>query len=131
LVRIPLEVVQFAARHAFGKADAPAARHQSMGATHAPGAAGSRWVVVLHRHAVPRCRRPVLQRPEQAHALHSEIRRQQCGGLKDQFGVSWPIVPTLLPELLSSADPEKSQKVMQALLRMKKWDITARRQAAA
>jgi predicted 3-demethylubiquinone-9 3-methyltransferase (glyoxalase superfamily) len=56
---------------------------------------------------------------------------QQCGWLKDRFGVSWQVVPAALPELLSSADPEKSQKVMQALLQMKKPDITALRKAAA
>jgi len=56
---------------------------------------------------------------------------QQCGWLKDRFGVSWQIVPAMLPELLNSANPEKSQKVMQTLLQMKKLDIAALRQAAA
>jgi len=56
---------------------------------------------------------------------------QQCGWLKDRFGVSWQVVPAALPELLSSADPEKSQKVMQALLQMKKPDIAVLRKAAA
>ena len=60
-----------------------------------------------------------------------EPKAQQCGWLKDQFGVSWQIVPSIMPELLSSADPEKSQKVMQALLQMKKPDIAVLRQAAA
>jgi predicted 3-demethylubiquinone-9 3-methyltransferase (glyoxalase superfamily) len=64
-------------------------------------------------------------------AAGGEPKAQQCGWLKDKFGVSWQIVPTVLPELLGSADPEKSQKVMQALLQMKKLDIAALRQAAA
>ena len=45
---------------------------------------------------------------------------QQCGWLKDKFAVSWQIVPEILGELLSSANTEKSQKVMQAMLQMKK-----------
>jgi len=44
-----------------------------------------------------------------------------CGWLKDKFGVSWQIVPTVLPKLLS--DPGKTQKVMQAYMQMKKFDI--------
>ncbi len=53
----------------------------------------------------------------------------QCGWLKDQFGLSWQIVPTVLPELLSDPDPEKSARVMKAMLTMKKLDIRALRQA--
>ena len=53
-----------------------------------------------------------------------------CGWLKDRFGVSWQIVPTALPELLSNPDPEVSQKVMAAMLAMKKIDIDALHQAA-
>ena len=45
----------------------------------------------------------------------------QCGWLKDKFGVSWQIVPTVLAELLSN--PEKSQRVVQAFMKMKKFDI--------
>ena len=45
---------------------------------------------------------------------------QQCGWLKDMFGVSWQIVPTMLPRLLSDKDPQKSKRVMQAILQMKK-----------
>lgn len=48
---------------------------------------------------------------------------QQCGWLKDKFGVSWQIVPEVLGELLGSADAEKSQRAMQAMLQMKKLDI--------
>jgi predicted 3-demethylubiquinone-9 3-methyltransferase (glyoxalase superfamily) len=45
---------------------------------------------------------------------------QQCGWLKDQFGVSWQIIPTLLGKLLSDPDPVKSKRVMEAMLQMKK-----------
>ena len=54
----------------------------------------------------------------------------QCGWLKDKFGLSWQIVPTVLPQLLSDPDPKKSARVMQALLKMKKLDIRALQQAA-
>lgn len=45
----------------------------------------------------------------------------QCGWLKDKFGVSWQIVPTILSELMS--DPKKAPRVVQAFLKMKKFDI--------
>ena len=45
----------------------------------------------------------------------------QCGWLKDKFGVSWQIVPTILGELMS--DPSRSQRVVNAFLKMKKFDI--------
>ena len=45
---------------------------------------------------------------------------QQCGWLKDKFGLSWQIVPAALPRLLGDKDPKKSQRVMQAMLQMKK-----------
>jgi predicted 3-demethylubiquinone-9 3-methyltransferase (glyoxalase superfamily) len=45
---------------------------------------------------------------------------QQCGWLKDRYGVSWQVVPTVLGELLSGPDPEKAARVMKALLQMKK-----------
>lgn len=51
----------------------------------------------------------------------------QCGWLKDQFGVSWQVVPTILPELLS--DPAKAQNVMKAYMQMKKFDIEALKNA--
>jgi len=53
-----------------------------------------------------------------------------CGWLKDRYGLSWQIVPTALPELLSSPDPERAQRVMQAMLQMKKIDIDELRAAA-
>ena len=54
---------------------------------------------------------------------------QQCGWLKDKYGLSWQIVPAVLPELLSDPDPEKSERVMRAMLQMKKLDIEALRKA--
>jgi len=47
----------------------------------------------------------------------------QCGWLKDKFGLSWQIVPTALGELLGDPDPEKSKRVMEAMLQMHKIDI--------
>lgn len=54
---------------------------------------------------------------------------QQCGWLKDKFGVSWQIVPEVLGELLGSANTEKSQRAMQSMLQMKKIDIAKLRSA--
>jgi predicted 3-demethylubiquinone-9 3-methyltransferase (glyoxalase superfamily) len=54
-----------------------------------------------------------------------------CGWLKDRFGVSWQIVPTVLPELLGDPDREKSQRVMQAMLNMRKIEIADLERAAA
>ncbi|WP_347905837.1 VOC family protein [Pseudomonas purpurea] len=48
---------------------------------------------------------------------------QQCGWLKDRFGLSWQIVPIALTDMMKDPDTAKSQRVMQALLRMKKLDI--------
>jgi len=55
---------------------------------------------------------------------------QQCGWLKDRYGVSWQVVPHMLPELLRSPDAALARRVTQALLQMKKLDIEALRQAA-
>jgi predicted 3-demethylubiquinone-9 3-methyltransferase (glyoxalase superfamily) len=54
-----------------------------------------------------------------------------CGWLKDKFGLSWQIVPTVLPELLADPDREKAQRVMAAMLQMRKIEIDALEQAAA
>jgi predicted 3-demethylubiquinone-9 3-methyltransferase (glyoxalase superfamily) len=54
-----------------------------------------------------------------------------CGWLKDRFGLSWQIVPSRLPELLSDADREKGQRVMGAMLKMGKIDIAELERAAA
>ena len=55
----------------------------------------------------------------------------QCGWLKDRFGLSWQIVPDVLPKLLEDPDRERSQRVMSAMLEMKKLDIEELEQAAA
>jgi predicted 3-demethylubiquinone-9 3-methyltransferase (glyoxalase superfamily) len=54
-----------------------------------------------------------------------------CGWLKDKYGLSWQIVPTALPELLSDPDAEKAQRVMRAMLSMKKIEIEDLERAAA
>ncbi|RJX25016.1 MAG: VOC family protein [Desulfurivibrio sp.] len=56
---------------------------------------------------------------------------QQCGWLKDRYGLSWQIVPGELDGLLADPDPVKSGRVMQALLQMTKIDIAALKKAAA
>jgi predicted 3-demethylubiquinone-9 3-methyltransferase (glyoxalase superfamily) len=48
---------------------------------------------------------------------------ERCGWLKDRYGVSWQIVPTVLPELLGDRDPAKARRVMEAMLQMIKLDI--------
>ena len=58
-------------------------------------------------------------------------KKGQCGWLKDQYGVSWQIVPTVLVELLQDKDAGKSQRVMQAMLQMTKIDIKRLKQAHA
>jgi len=55
---------------------------------------------------------------------------QQCGWLKDKYGLSWQIVPTVLPELVTHKDPAKSERVMAALMKMTKLDIEQLKQAA-
>ena len=52
-----------------------------------------------------------------------------CGWLKDRYGVSWQIVPTVLPEMLMDSDPEKSQRVTKVFLQMKKFDVHELRRA--
>ena len=53
----------------------------------------------------------------------------QCGWLKDKYGVTWQIVPAILSELLSDRDSAKSERVMEALVKMVKLDIRQLRQA--
>jgi predicted 3-demethylubiquinone-9 3-methyltransferase (glyoxalase superfamily) len=53
----------------------------------------------------------------------------QCGWLKDKYGVSWQIVPTILSELLSDPDPVKAQRVMEAMLKMVKLDVAKLKKA--
>ena len=54
---------------------------------------------------------------------------QQCGWLKDKYGVSWQIIPTVLGQMLNDSDHAKSERVMKAMLRMKKIDIRTLKQA--
>ncbi|MFJ7470245.1 VOC family protein [Peribacillus frigoritolerans] len=54
---------------------------------------------------------------------------QVCGWLKDQFGVSWQIIPENLTEMVNDSNPEKSERMMKALLQMKKIDIKTLNQA--
>ena len=56
-------------------------------------------------------------------SLSAHPESEQCGWLKDRFGLSWQIVPTQLGKLLGDSDPAKSGRVMQAMLKMKKIDI--------
>ncbi len=53
----------------------------------------------------------------------------QCGWLKDKYGLSWQVVPTVLPELFQTKDAEKAQRAMQAMLKMKKLDIKTLQEA--
>ncbi len=55
--------------------------------------------------------------------------KSRCGWLKDQFGLSWQIVPNALGEMLGSGDPVRSQRVMEALLKMGKLDIAGLKRA--
>ena len=54
----------------------------------------------------------------------------RCGWLKDKFGLSWQIIPTVLGELMADKDAEKSKRVMQAMLQMDKLDIAKLKQSA-
>ncbi len=49
--------------------------------------------------------------------------KQQCGWLKDQFGISWQVVPPILQKYLNDSDSEKSRRVMMAMMKMTKLDI--------
>ena len=53
-----------------------------------------------------------------------------CGWVKDRFGLSWQVVPTAMPALLSDPDPERANRAMAAMLQMKKLDIATLRAAA-
>jgi predicted 3-demethylubiquinone-9 3-methyltransferase (glyoxalase superfamily) len=62
--------------------------------------------------------------------LSATGQEEQCGWIKDRYGVSWQIVPTILGKLFKENNPQKSERVMQALLQMKKIDIGGLTQAA-
>ena len=55
----------------------------------------------------------------------------QCGWLKDKFGVSWQVVPTVLNDMISDKDPARAQRVMEAMLKMVKLDISKLQRAYA
>lgn len=55
----------------------------------------------------------------------------QCGWLKDQFSTSWQIVPRIMGKLMTATDPARSNRVMSAMLQMKKIDLAALNQAFA
>jgi predicted 3-demethylubiquinone-9 3-methyltransferase (glyoxalase superfamily) len=55
--------------------------------------------------------------------------KHQCGWLRDKYGLSWQIVPTILGELMQDKDPEKSKRVMEAMLQMQKIDIESLKRA--
>lgn len=57
-------------------------------------------------------------------------KESQCGWLKDKYGLSWQITPTILIELLQDKDPEKASRVMQAMMKMIKIDIETIKRAA-
>lgn len=54
---------------------------------------------------------------------------EQCGWLKDKYGLSWQVVPTVMDEMLKDNDPRKIARVTEAFLQMKKFDIEALKQA--
>ena len=56
---------------------------------------------------------------------------QQCGWLKDRYGVSWQVIPNFLDELFADGESAGAQRAMEAMLRMKKFDVAAIRRAAA
>jgi predicted 3-demethylubiquinone-9 3-methyltransferase (glyoxalase superfamily) len=55
--------------------------------------------------------------------------KSRCGWLKDKYGLSWQIVPTILSKLMTDKDAEKSKRVMQAMMQMNKIDIKGLMQA--
>lgn len=58
-----------------------------------------------------------------------DVKAQQCGWLKDRYGVSWQVVPRALVEMITDPDSEKSGRAMEAMLRMKKLDIAGLKRA--
>jgi predicted 3-demethylubiquinone-9 3-methyltransferase (glyoxalase superfamily) len=56
---------------------------------------------------------------------------QVCGWLKDKYGLSWQVIPSILPELMSDPDAGRSERAMTAMLKMKKIDIGELKRAAA
>jgi predicted 3-demethylubiquinone-9 3-methyltransferase (glyoxalase superfamily) len=63
--------------------------------------------------------------------LSEDGEQVQCGWLKDKFGLSWQVVPTILGKLITDRDPAKSSRVIQAIMQMKKLDIAGLKKAYA
>lgn len=63
--------------------------------------------------------------------LSADPRAEQCGWLKDRFGVSWQVVPTRMNEIFREADPEARARVTKSFLKMKKFDIAELERAYA
>lgn len=61
--------------------------------------------------------------------LSAHPESEQCGWLKDKFGVSWQVVPEIMGQLMEAEDPQKSERVMEAMLQMKKLDIAGLKEA--
>lgn len=61
--------------------------------------------------------------------LSADGEKGPCGWLKDRYGLSWQIVPTALGEMMQAKDPKKSERVMEALLQMKRLDIAGLKRA--
>jgi predicted 3-demethylubiquinone-9 3-methyltransferase (glyoxalase superfamily) len=61
--------------------------------------------------------------------LSADPQSEQCGWLKDRYGVSWQIVPAVLGRMLQDKDAKKTERVMAALIKMKKFDLAALKQA--
>jgi predicted 3-demethylubiquinone-9 3-methyltransferase (glyoxalase superfamily) len=59
-----------------------------------------------------------------------DSKAQQCGWLKDRYGLSWQVIPRIMPELFKDQDSAKAQRAMEAMLRMKKINIAELAQAA-
>ena len=63
-------------------------------------------------------------------ALSAHPDREQCGWLKDRYGLFWQVTPRILPELLAGPDREKARRVMEAMMAMRKLDVAAIERAA-
>jgi predicted 3-demethylubiquinone-9 3-methyltransferase (glyoxalase superfamily) len=63
-------------------------------------------------------------------ALSAVPEAEQCGWVKDRYGLSWQIVPTALTRLLADPDPVRAKRAMEAMLQMKRIDIAAVERAA-
>lgn len=62
-------------------------------------------------------------------ALRKGGQEGRCGWLKDRYGLSWQVVPSVIPQMMSDPDPEKSARVMNAFLKMKKFDLATLQRA--